>query len=53
MFDWSVYVLAFFAIAAIAFAVVVLVADRRWYRKHPGANERFSAIDIELSSRER
>jgi len=46
------------AIGIVCVVVLVLVwfglkSDRRWHKRHPGANERCAEVDEELTSRGR
>lgn len=42
---------AYIVVYGVLIALVVW-SDRRWYRRHPGAEERFAEIDEELSRQE-
>lgn len=45
----------FLAVCVVGFIVLVALvvwSDRRWYRRHPGAEERFAQVDEELSRQE-
>jgi len=44
-------VVALYLIAVIGM-VVAIWSDRRWYKKHPGANAGFCKIDDEVSLQE-
>jgi len=37
---------------AIVGLMVAIWSDRRWYRRHPGAEEKFGRIDDELCKKE-
>lgn len=41
-----------YSVVYIGLVVLVVWSDRRWYRRHPGAEERFAEIDEELSRQE-
>ena len=40
-------------IGLVVLALIILWTDRRWYKRHPGAEERFNHIDDELTRQER
>ncbi len=44
-------VLGIIIVAIVAAGCLVCLADRLWYKKHPGAEEEFSKIDEELKNR--
>ena len=39
------------AVGCLALFPIVLWSDKRWYKKHPGAEEEFGRIDQELESK--
>ena len=41
--------IAGWAIIETLLLLVTFWSDRRWYRRHPGAEERFAQIDEELT----
>lgn len=39
-------------IGLVVLVLIILWTDRRWYKRHPGAEERFNRIDDELTRQE-